>query len=57
MAWEALRMVARSRTSPSVPVVEIVVLSLLDLFWVEIPNNWTVGSLWMAEKVMTMRPK
>jgi hypothetical protein len=19
--------------------------------------NWTVGSLWMAEKVMTMRPK
>jgi hypothetical protein len=20
-------------------------------------DNWTVGSLWMAEKVMTMRPK
>jgi hypothetical protein len=23
----------------------------------EILVNWTVGSLWMAEKVMTMRPK
>jgi hypothetical protein len=40
MAWDALRIVARSSISPLVPVVEIVVLSLLDLFGLEMPNKY-----------------
>jgi hypothetical protein len=35
-------------------VIGAILVAWLVFTWL---FNWTVGSLWMAEKVMTMRPK